>query len=437
MEVFLQNLMHLSFTASFLMLAVFALRPILKRAPKWIACLLWALVALRLLCPFSLESAVSLVPRAETVTQTVAQSAAMQGTAQQTVATAAPSLSAGNLAFTIWVSGAAAMLLYAAISYVRLYRQLRVHLHDSGNVYLCDGLQTPFILGIFRPRIFLPSGVTEPQKTYILHHEYAHLARGDQFWKPLGFAILSIYWFHPLVWVSYILFCKDIELACDERVVRNLSLQEKKVYSETLLLCSVRRKSVAACPLSFAEVGVKTRVKSVLRYKKPLVSVVVLSCIAVLAVAVCFLTEPKTQEAPVAEPSAEPVAAIAVPVTEPMTEPVTEPVTEPATEAATEPVTEEATATEATTKKKTAKTTTTQAMTTEETTESNKPIVLPVEPPEYVPPTFSNNTPTYSHGNPNSGNPFISSSNIVNGPPYGTVVENPSPDGFRWDYAMP
>ena len=187
----MQNLIHLSFTASFLMLAVFVLRLILKRAPKWIACLLWALVALRLLCPFALESAVSLVPRAETVTQTVTLSAAVQGAAQQSVATAAPSLSAGTLVFGIWVGGAAGMLLYAAISYVRLYLRLRVHLHDGGNVYLCDELQTPFILGVFRPRIFLPSGVTEPQKTDILRHEYAHLARGAEFWKRLGVGIWS------------------------------------------------------------------------------------------------------------------------------------------------------------------------------------------------------------------------------------------------------
>lgn len=231
----------------------------------------------------------------------------------------------------------------------------------------------PRLFSAFFDRVFF-CRVTEPQKTYILHHEYAHLARGDQFWKPLGFTILSIYWFHPLVWVSYILFCRDMELACDERVVRDLSLADKIAYSETLLLCSVRKKSVAACPLSFAEVGVKTRVKSVLRYKKPLVSVVVLSCIAVLAVAGFFLTEPKTQEAPVAELSAEPVAEVTVPVTESVTEPVTESVTE----AATEPETEEAT-----TKKKTAKTTTTKA---ETTTESNKPIRVsdPFDPEDYT-----------------------------------------------------
>lgn len=334
-EFFLQNLLHLGFTASFFMLAVFALRLLLKRAPKWITCLLWALLAVRLLCPFSVESAVSLVPNGETVTQSVA----MQGIAQPTVETVASPLSAVNLVFGIWAGGAAILFLYAAVSYIRLYLRLRVHIQDSGNVYLCDGLKSPFIFGIFKPRIFLPSDITADRKTYILQHEFAHLARGDQFWKPLGFAILTVYWFHPLVWVSYILFCRDIELACDERVARRLSLADKKAYSETLLLCSVRPKSVAACPLSFAEVGVKARVKSVLRYKKPLVSVVVLSCIAVLAVAVCFLTEPKAETAPVAENTAESVAEATVPVPEPVTESNTELVTESAVVSVDETVT--------------------------------------------------------------------------------------------------
>ncbi|MGN0519691.1 MAG: M56 family metallopeptidase [Candidatus Fimenecus sp.] len=381
MAVFLQNLIHLSFTASFLMLAVFVLRPLLKRAPKWISCLLWALVALRLLCPFSLESAVSLVPRAEAVTQTVTQSAVGQGVAQTTAGIPVSSDAlAVRIVFLVWAVGAASMLLYAAISYIRLYLRLRIHMHDSGNVYLCDGIQSPFIFGAFHPRIFLPSGVKEPQKSYVLRHEFAHLARGDQLWKPLGFLILSVYWFHPLVWMSYIFFCKDIELACDERVVRDMSPPEKKAYAETLLLCSISNRRPAACPLSFAEVGVKARVKSVLRYKKPLVSVVAISCIAVVAVAVCFMTETKSTPISVAVEETVSVEVVSVPVTEP----VTESVTEPMTEAETEPVTEEEITAEETTKK-TTKTTTTQETTTEETAESNKSIVLdPFEPEPYT-----------------------------------------------------
>lgn len=384
MDWMIHTLLRLSFSASFLMLAVFALRLLLKRAPKWIAVCLWALVAVRLLCPFSLESSLSLVPRAEAVTQTVVQSGAVQETVQPTARYAVPSsFFTVKLLFAVWAVGAAAMLLYAAVSFIRLALQLRVSVQDSEKVYLCDALKTPFIFGMFRPRVYLPSDIAEPQKSYILRHEFAHLSRGDQFWKPLGFVILSVYWFHPLVWVSYILLCRDIELACDERVARGLSLAEKKAYSETLLLCSTRTRHIAAYPLAFAEVGVKARVKSVLRYKKPLISIVALSCVAVLAVGVCFLTEPKAESVSVEAEISE---------NEKLPETVTEPVTETATEelvisfvyeSAAEPATEEQNGTEPTARKKIAKTVTEAE--TKEATESNKSIVTPIEPPEIEP----------------------------------------------------
>lgn len=372
MDWMIHTLLRLSFSASFLMLAVFALRLLLKRAPKWIAVCLWALVAVRLLCPFSLESSLSLVPRAEAVTQTVVQSGTVQETVQPTARYAVPSdFFTVKFLFAVWAVGAAAMLLYAAVSFIRLALQLRISVQDSEKVYLCDALKTPFIFGMFRPRVYLPSDIAEPQKSYILRHEFAHLSRGDQFWKPLGFVILSVYWFHPLVWVSYILLCRDIELACDVRVARGLSLAEKKAYSETLLLCSTRTRHIAAYPLAFAEVGVKARVKSVLRYKKPLVSIVALSCVAVLAVGVCFLTEPKAEsvslEAEISENEKLP---------ETVTEPVTETVTETATEPTTEPTTEEKTTAAPSTQKKTSKITT-EAQ-TEKTTE-NSPSVVKIE----------------------------------------------------------
>lgn len=389
MDWMIHTLLRLSFSASFLMLAVFALRLLLKRAPKWIVVCLWALVAVRLVCPFSLESSLSLVPRAEAVTQTVVQPGAVQATVQPTASPAALSdFFTDRLLFAVWAVGAAAMLLYAAVSFIRLALQLRVSVQDSEKVYLCDALKNPFIFGVFRPRVYLPSDIAEPQKSYILRHEFAHLSRGDQFWKPLGFVILSVYWFHPLVWVSYILLCRDIELACDERVARGLSLAEKKAYSETLLLCSTRTRHIAAYPLAFAEVGVKARVKSVLRCKKPLVSIVALSCVAVLAVGICFLTEPKAEsvsvEAEISENEKLP---------EPVTEPITEVVTEPITEPTTEPATEEKTIAEPSTQKKTSKKATTEAQ-TEKTTESNKPRVMPIEPPE--PPTIVYPDPAYT-----------------------------------------
>ncbi|MGN0572111.1 MAG: M56 family metallopeptidase [Candidatus Fimenecus sp.] len=284
----------MSFTASFLMLAVFLLRFCLQKAPKWVTCLLWALVAVRLAFPFSIKSEVSLVPNTADASEAIVLTAQEKGYALS----AAEPLggSAVGILFAVWATGMVAMLLYAVCSYLRLYLQLRISVHESGKIWLCDGLQTPFVFGVFQPRIYLPSVMQAPQKAYVLRHEFAHLSRGDQIWKPLGFLLLSIYWFHPLVWVSYFLFCRDMELACDERVVRKMPSAEKKAYAETLLLCSVRNRRIAACPLSFAEVGVKTRIKFVLRYKKPLVSVVVLSCIAVAAAAVCFLTESKPVE---------------------------------------------------------------------------------------------------------------------------------------------
>lgn len=409
MDWMIHTLLRLSFSASFLMLAVFALRLLLKRAPKWIAVGLWALVAVRLLCPFSLESRLSLVPRAEAVTQTVVQSGAVQETVQPTARYSVPSdFFTVKLLFAVWAVGAAAMLLYAAVSFIRLALQLRVSVQDSEKVYLCDALKTPFIFGVFRPRVYLPSDISEPQKAYILRHEFAHLSRGDQFWKPLGFVILSVYWFHPLVWVSYILLCRDIELACDERVARGLSLAEKKAYSETLLLCSTRTRHIAAYPLAFAEVGVKARVKSVLRYKKPLVSIVALSCVAVLAVGVCFLTEPKAEpvsvEAEISENEKLP---------EPVTEPITEVVTEPITEPTTEPATEEKTTAEPSTQKKASKTT------TEKSTESKKSVITPIEPPE-----ISDIEPPYSG---NSGSLLPSSTG-------GYMTTAPSQS--IWDYGM-
>lgn len=361
------------------MLAVYLLRPLLKKAPSWITGMAWALCAVRLLCPFSVESALSLMPRADTI------SSALPANGIAGVSADMPSFAeaAGNFLPTVlvavWAIGAATMCLYAAISYIRLYLQLRVSVCDGGNVFLCDGLRSPFIFGVFRPRIYLPSDIEEAKKEHILRHECAHLARGDQFWKPLGFFVLSVYWFHPLVWVSYVLFCKDIELACDARVVCQMSLSDKKAYSETLLACSVPNRKIAACPLSFAEISVKTRIKSVLCYRKPTVFVAVLSIVAVAAVAVCLMTAPKNEPPAVLQDEA------VVPVTEFIADAQTEPITEAVTEPIAEPTAENTTAVptaEPTAKKKKSKATTT---TTEPATERNKPVVFPIEPPEIEP----------------------------------------------------
>ena len=192
----------------------------------------------------------------------------------------------------IWLCGMAGMLLYTAISYVRIYRQVKESAPLSEKVRICDRIDSPFILGIVRPRIFLPSGIAIADREYVLAHERAHLKRFDHIWKPLGFLLLSVYWFHPLLWVAYVLLCKDIEYACDEKVIKELGVEQKKTYSTALINCSVSRKMISACPLAFGETGVKGRVKSVLHYKKPAFWIIIASVVISGVLAVCFLTNP-------------------------------------------------------------------------------------------------------------------------------------------------
>lgn len=310
--VFLK-LLNLSISASWLVLAVLVLRLISKRSPKWVNVLLWGIVALRLVLPFSIESALSLIPSAETVSP-----AAVQFDPAPTITSgvsvidnavnpslsehfAAAPLASVNplyvwtyLAGWVWLIGLGAMLLYALVSYLRLRRRVSVSLCVRENIYLCDAISSPFILGVVKPRIYLPSGLDEVQRQNVLSHERAHLARRDHWWKPLGFALLAVYWFNPVLWLAYALLCRDIELACDERVIRTMDESAVKTYSTVLLACSMPRKAVITCPLAFGEVGVKERVKNALRYKKPAFWVVAASVAVCVVVAVCFLTNPPT-----------------------------------------------------------------------------------------------------------------------------------------------
>lgn len=307
------KLLNLSISASWLVLVVLALRLVLKRAPKWVNVLLWGMVALRLMLPFSIESALSLIPSAETVSPEVVQfDPAPTITSGVTIIDNAvnPSLSESfaaaplasvnplyvwiYLAGWVWLIGLAAMLAYALVSYLRLRRRVSASIPLRENIYVCDEVPSPFILGIVRPRIYLPSALDEAQRGSVLSHERAHLARRDHWWKPLGFALLAVYWFNPLLWLAYTLLCRDIELACDERVLRGMDAGQIKDYSSALLACSVPRRMLAACPLAFGEVGVGARVKNALRYKKPAFWVVAASVIVCIVVAVCFLTNPRT-----------------------------------------------------------------------------------------------------------------------------------------------
>ena len=310
-SVFLK-LLNLSISASWLVLAVLVLRLISKRSPKWVNVLLWGIVALRLVLPFSIESAVSLIPSAETVSPAAVQfdpaptitsgvsvidNAVNPSLSEHFAATPEASVNPlyvwTEIAGWVWLIGLGAMLLYALVSYLRLRRRVSVSLPIRDRIYLCDAISSPFILGVVKPHIYLPSGLDEVQRQNVLAHEQAHLARRDHWWKPLGFALLAVYWFNPVLWLAYTLLCRDIELACDERVIRTMDESAVKTYSTVLLACSMPRKAVITCPLAFGEVGVKERVKNALHYKKPAFWVVAASVAVCVVVAVCFLTDPE------------------------------------------------------------------------------------------------------------------------------------------------
>ena len=310
--VFLK-LLNLSISASWLVLAVLVLRLVSKRSPKWMNVLLWGIVALRLMLPFSIESALSLIPSAETVSPAVVQfdpaptitsgvsvidnavnPALSEHFAAAPTASVNPLYVWTEIAGWVWLIGLGAMLLYALVSYLRLRRRVSVSLCVRENIYLCDAISSPFILGVVKPRIYLPSGLDEVQRQNVLSHERAHLARRDHWWKPLGFALLAVYWFNPVLWLAYTLLCRDIELACDERVIRTMDESAVKTYSTVLLACSMPRKAVITCPLAFGEIGVKERVRNALHYKKPAFWVVAASVAVCVVVAVCFLTNPPT-----------------------------------------------------------------------------------------------------------------------------------------------
>ena len=325
--------LNLAVAASWLIVVLLLLRPLLKRlAPKWVLCALWALVAVRLVCPVALQSDLSVYRLAGDAVQSSGQVTYFQdtgfcGDVRYRPATLLPGVSAEtpstpdstvpdattaadaipqpqtparsvdmNLPSILWAVGIYVMLMLALAGYLSLREDVAASIPLEGNVYLCDSIKSPFILGMFRPCIYLTSGMDEAARVCVLRHERAHLRRGDHLWKPLGFLLLAVYWYNPLVWAAYILFCRDMELACDERVIRDMAAEERATYSQALLDCSRGRHWVAACPLAFGEVGVKTRVKAVLWYKKPAFWAVLAAVVVCAVVAVCFLTNPKGTE---------------------------------------------------------------------------------------------------------------------------------------------
>ena len=314
-EVFLK-IVNMSISASWLVLAVLLLRLVLKKAPKWVSVLLWGFVAVRLICPFTIESVLSLIPSSETVSpeimmdwtpeistgigsvDTVINPIITQTFAPNPATSANPLQILIPVAGIFWLAGIAAMLLYTAVSYFLLRRRVATAVLLRNNIYQSENVDSPFVLGIIKPKIYLPFQMDGKNLEHVIAHEESHIRRKDHWWKPFGFVLLALHWFNPLMWLGYILLCRDIELACDEKVIKEMDNENRADYTQALVACSVNRRRIAACPLAFGEVGVKERVKSVMNYKKPAFWIIIAAIVTCIAVAVCFLTNPKEENDP-------------------------------------------------------------------------------------------------------------------------------------------
>ncbi len=311
MNEFFLKIINMSISASWLIFAVLILRLALKKAPKWVNVLLWGIVAIRLICPFSFESALSLIPSAETFPKKIISGPSFDVQSGITPVdnrindylgdryfegVTVPANN-GNTIMTIltivWTIGILLLVAYTVISYWRLHREIDTAVRYKDNIFQSENVSSPFVLGLIKPRIYLPFKLDGQDMEHVVAHEQAHIRRKDHWWKPLGFLLLTIHWFNPLMWLAYVLLCRDIELACDEKVIKGLSNEQRADYTQALVACSVNRRMIAACPLAFGEVGVKERVKSVMNYKKPAFWVIIIAVIVCVGVAVCFLTNPK------------------------------------------------------------------------------------------------------------------------------------------------
>lgn len=300
LDVVFSLVLTMSLSASWIAAAVLVLRLCLKRAPKWVNVLLWGIVAVRLVLPVSIESPLSLLPRTEAILPAAAAQPIQTGTAPAVGGAAAIASGAAmrsqpgwtTILAWVWLVGIAVLLLYTWISTQRLRRKVREAVRLRGNIYETEHIDSPFVLGVLRPRIYLPYHMDSRDREQVIAHEQAHLRRGDHVWKPLGFLLLTIHWFNPLLWLSYVLLCRDIELACDEKVIKHLDCGQRADYMQALVTCSVNRRRIAACPLAFGEIGVKERVRSVMNYKKPTFWIILLAVAVCIVLAVCFLTNP-------------------------------------------------------------------------------------------------------------------------------------------------
>ena len=310
-NIFLK-ILNMSISAGWIVLVVLLLRVLLKKAPKWITVLLWGIVAVRLICPVSVESVLSLIPSAETISPEIMMESTpeintgipfINNTLNPVISdsfTPNPAASANPLQIwipifaIIWIGGMLVLLAYTVVSYCRLRKKIGTAVLLKDNIFQSESVVSPFVLGIVKPRIYMPFHVSKQDIEHVIAHEQAHIRRKDYLWKPLGFLLLMLHWFNPLMWLGYVLLCRDIELACDEKVIKELNHDQKADYSQALLTCSVNRRMISACPLAFGEVSVKGRVKSVLNYRKPAFWMVIAAIVVSIIVAVCFLTNPKT-----------------------------------------------------------------------------------------------------------------------------------------------
>ena len=332
MSSFFLEIVNMSISASWIVLAVLLLRLLLKKAPKWIMVLLWGIVAVRLICPFSIESAMSLIPSSETINTDimVEDDSMLENDSvvehKPLIDTGVPIINdavnpiieenfsqelemepQGGISVTplqiiililswIWMAGMVVMLAYTVISYLRVKNKIGTAVLLRENIFQSENVVSPFVLGVVKPRIYLPFHMNEQDIEHVIAHENAHIRRKDHLWKPFGFLILTLHWFNPFIWLGYVLLCRDIELACDEKVVKEFDNQQKADYAQALLTCSVNRRMIAACPIAFGEVGVKDRVKSILNYKKPAFWIIIVAVLAGVIAAVCFLTDPVSEK---------------------------------------------------------------------------------------------------------------------------------------------
>ena len=316
-EIFCQ-ILSMSLSAGILILAIAAVRLWLSRVSRSLTAGLWGIAALRLIFPFSLQSRVSLIPEPAVIQpEQMAQTAALQRPVlrpfvpmQEQTAPAAPTVELLEILAFLWLAVAIGMLLYGLYRYLRLKGTLASAVRAEGNVWYSEFVVSPFVLGVFRPRIYLPYSLTGEEVPYVLAHEQMHIRRADPLWKLLGYALLSVYWFHPLVWLAYGLFSRDLEYACDECVIRHYSREQRAAYSQALLQCTVKCRRFAACPVFFGEAGVKERVLQVLRYKKAKIGILITALLVCGVVAVCFLTDPVSETPAFTEPVSETTGSV-------------------------------------------------------------------------------------------------------------------------------